>query len=61
MQTLLVQQDGDKPVGVVRKYPRGWLFLSHVSGHANGRKYRNTAEQAVPKWVGDFELASQAT
>ena len=34
-----------------RKDVNGWWFISHVSGHANGRKSQPTAYAAIPQWA----------
>ncbi len=34
-----------------RKDVNGWWFISHVSSHANGRKPKATAAEAIPQWA----------
>lgn len=59
-QVRQVYEDGEVskigPLGFVNKYPKGWLFISHVASHSNGRVYRDTPEAAVPKWIKRFKL-----
>ena len=52
----LTSQNGglDYPLlGAVVFYPhlKGWLFISQVQGHGNGRKPRTHPHLAVPRWA----------
>lgn len=40
-------------LGFVQFYPgiKGWLFVSQVSSHGNGRTPRTFPEQAIPRWA----------
>lgn len=42
---------GDSLLGVVVKYPKGYLFLSRTTGQSNGRKYHSCPVDAIPEWA----------
>lgn len=44
-------------VGFLVHYPgRGWRFNPAVAGRRGSRKFYETKEQAVPRWVGKHTL-----
>jgi hypothetical protein len=50
--TLAILVDGGL-LGRAVHYPQGWLFLSNVSAHKNGRVHRETAVDCIPRWAAD--------
>jgi hypothetical protein len=45
--------DGKKyRLGTAVHYDYGWKFISNVSSHKSSRKFHETMERCVPRWVG---------
>ncbi len=43
--------DGYGVLGHIVHLVPGWYFYSEVQGHANSRKPKATAEEAIPHWA----------
>lgn len=45
--------DGSRgTLGTAIETDEGWRFISNVSAHKSGRKYRPTMEACLPRWIG---------